>query len=286
MNGGSAGVLAAYTAYEVAGPSVPDLAVTGTVLVNNNANITAAAGWGIDAYNYGNGSVTVNDTALTVSGAQTGIGVYQNSGGTGDVAVAVGAGSTVIGVTGDAINANNNGGSGDVSVTVGANATITGGYSGIVAGSSGPGSILISTAAGDIVGVASRALWAYNAATAISQAAASTIEVDAFGSLNFGSTLTAQGNPPRGIYAGYNGDASNTGTPNANVFGDITVNNYSNITQTYNGIGAAGDGIAAFNQGVGDITVIDGTLNNLGGQGTAINVARSGIDANNYFSGR
>ena len=116
MNGGGAGVLAAYTAYGVAGPSVPDLAVTGTVLVNNNANITAAAGWGIDAYNYGNGSVTVNDTALTVSGAQTGIGVYQNSGGTGDVAVAVGAGSTVIGVTGDAINANNNGGSGDVSV--------------------------------------------------------------------------------------------------------------------------------------------------------------------------
>ena len=45
-----------------------------------------------------------------------------------------------------------------------------------------------------------------------------------------------------------------------------TVNNYSNITQTYNGIGAAGDGIAAFNQGVGDITVIDGTLNNLGVQ--------------------
>ena len=73
VNGGSAGILAGYNG-AINGPFVPNLAVTGTVLVNNSANITAAAGWGIDVYNYGNGNVTVNDTALTVSGAQTGIG--------------------------------------------------------------------------------------------------------------------------------------------------------------------------------------------------------------------
>ena len=45
--------------------------------VNNFANITASAGWGIDAFNYGNGDVTVNDNygtgavaSTTVSGAQ------------------------------------------------------------------------------------------------------------------------------------------------------------------------------------------------------------------------
>ena len=286
VNGGSAGIFAAYNG-ALNGPFVPDLAVTGTILVNNNADITAAAGWGIDAYNYGNGDVTVHDTALTVSGAQIGIGAYQNSGGTGGVTVTVAAGSTVTGVAGDAIDANNNnGGTGNVSVTAGANATLTGGFHGIVASSIGPGSILISTVAGDVVNAASRGLFAYNDATAISQAAASTIEVDGYGAINFGSTLTAQGNRPRAIFAGYNGDASASGTPNTNVFGDVTVNNYANLTQTYNGVAAdAGDGIAAFNDEIGDITVNDGTLNNLGVQGTSINVARLGIEAINYLSG-
>ena len=142
----------------------------------------------------------------------------------------------------------NNGGSGNVSVTTGANATITGGFHGIFSQSYGSGSILISTAAGDVVNAQSRALFAVNTATAISQSAASTIEVDAYGALNFGSTLTAQGDRPHGIVAIYNGDASASGTPNANVFGDVIVNNYANLAQSFNGVSAdAGDGIAAFN---------------------------------------
>ena len=40
--------------------SVANLNVNGTVIVNNAANITADAGYGINAYNYGNGDVTVN----------------------------------------------------------------------------------------------------------------------------------------------------------------------------------------------------------------------------------
>ena len=58
--------------------------VNGTVNIDNFANVTAAAGWGIDAYNWGNGSVTVTDEADTaVSGAQYGIGAYSLSTGTG-----------------------------------------------------------------------------------------------------------------------------------------------------------------------------------------------------------
>ena len=57
---------------------------------------------GIDAYNYGNGSVTLIDEAGTnVSGAQFGIAAYSNSSGAGS--------------------------SGSVTINVGANATITAG---------------------------------------------------------------------------------------------------------------------------------------------------------------
>ena len=55
--------------------------VNGTVIVNNTANISAAGGWGIDAYNYGNGNVTVDDGGgTTVSGAVYGIAGYAESG--------------------------------------------------------------------------------------------------------------------------------------------------------------------------------------------------------------
>ncbi len=66
-----------------------NLNVNGTIIVNNAANITATAGWGIDAFNYGNGDVTVNDFGTTISGAQYGIAAYAESGGTGNVAINV-----------------------------------------------------------------------------------------------------------------------------------------------------------------------------------------------------
>ena len=76
--------------------STPNTGVNGTVVVNNAANITAAAGWGIDAYNYGNGNVTVNDASgTTVTGAQYGIAAYAQSGGTGDVAINISSGDTI-----------------------------------------------------------------------------------------------------------------------------------------------------------------------------------------------
>ncbi len=72
------------------------LNVNGTVIVNNAANITAALGTGINAYNFGNGDITVNDASgTTVSGVQYGIDAHSESiGGTGDVAINVYSGAT------------------------------------------------------------------------------------------------------------------------------------------------------------------------------------------------
>jgi hypothetical protein len=76
--------------------------VNGTVIVNNAANITAAAGWGIHAFDYGNGNVTVNDEpGTTVSGALFGIDAEAvTAGATGNVAINLSSGATVTGATG------------------------------------------------------------------------------------------------------------------------------------------------------------------------------------------
>ena len=51
--------------------------VNGTVSVDNFANVIADAGTGVNAYNYGNGSVTLTNEANTsVFGAQYGITAY------------------------------------------------------------------------------------------------------------------------------------------------------------------------------------------------------------------
>ena len=104
--------------------------VNGSVVVDNFANITAAAGWGINAYNFGNGSVQLTDEAGTsVSGAQFGIAASSSSSG--------------------------NSASGSVTINVGANATITAGrlygLAAIQATESNVGNISITTSAGDLI---------------------------------------------------------------------------------------------------------------------------------------
>ena len=57
-----------------------NLNVKGNVFVNNAANITAEAGYGISAYNYGNGDVTVNSASgTTVSGVLQGIPAHRDA---------------------------------------------------------------------------------------------------------------------------------------------------------------------------------------------------------------
>ena len=136
-----AGILAGYNP---GGNDEPETGVTGTVVVNNCANITAAGSWGIDAFNYGNGDVTVNDNvgsgavaSTAISGAQYGIGAYANSGGTGDVTVNIGTNASIS--TSNASTAlygveAYSSGTGNITVLMSAGDFITSGSDGILAG--------------------------------------------------------------------------------------------------------------------------------------------------------
>ena len=206
----------------------PDPMVTGEVIVNNSANITAAAGDGIFAYNYGNGDVTVNDLAQTTVKGPIGIGAYQESGGTGDVYVTVAGGaSTGAMITGTA-------------------------YYAIEAYSDGTGNVSVTTGANDTINSSSTGILAINGATAIPETGGvitSTIAVTANGTINSGSTSEGGGFSPAGIDAAYKGDSSSANTPNLAVFGDIIIDDYANITAI------TGYGIKAFDYGQGNITV-------------------------------
>ncbi|MDH2351436.1 hypothetical protein QCM80_12250, partial [Bradyrhizobium sp. SSUT112] len=197
--------------------------VNGSVVVNNHANITAAAGYGIHAYNYGNGDVTVNDAAGTaIVGAEEGIRAQALSGGTGDISITLGASASVTGTTSYGILAYSID-AGDISVILANSDSITSGSTGIVA---------------------------VNYATTIASGLHSTIFVEAHGTIHSGSTLNNDGGIPGGIIAGYkpggNGAFSNA------VNGDVTVTSDATI------IADAGYGIEAFTWGAGDITVTAG----------------------------
>jgi hypothetical protein len=199
--------------------------VNGTVIVNNTANISAAGGWGIDAYNYGNGNVTVDDGGgTTVSGAQYGIAGYAESGGTGSV-----------------------------SINVGANANLTGSSTnGILAFSTDAGNISVITNTNDVITSGSAGINAVNEAAAIAAAVGSSITVTAYGTINSGTVLTGTSSPPGGITAGYLGGSTiPTVFPLTALNGDVVVNNFATINA------AGGDGIRAYNFGNGDVTVND-----------------------------
>lgn len=149
-----------------------NLNVNGTVIVNNAANITAAAGLGINAFNYGNGDVTVNDgSGTTVSGALYGIEAQAESGGgTGNIVINISSGATV-----DA----------------------TSSY-GIFALSTDVGNISVITSSGDTINSGSAGINAVNQAATVAASASSSIVVTAHGTINSGTTLTGNGSPPGG----------------------------------------------------------------------------------------
>lgn len=215
-----------------------DADVNGAVVVNNHANITAAAGYGINAYNYGNGDVTVNSfvgTTISVSGSQSvGINAVALSGGTGDVTVALGENVTISGATSYGIRAYSLD-QGDISVTLAKGDSITSGSSGIVA---------------------------VNYATAIAAGVDSTISVEAHGTIHSGLTANNDGTTPGGIIAGYK--PGGTGTFSSAVNGDVVVDSDAKITAD------AGYGIEAFTWGVGDLTVTTGQNSQISAAGTAI----------------
>lgn len=212
--------------------------VNGTVVVNNHGNISAAAGYGINAYNYGNGDVTVTSFAgTTISVAGTG---------------SMGINATAL-----------SGGSGDVSVTLGENVTISGATSyGIRAFSVDKGDISVTLANGDSITSGSSGIVAVNFATAIADGVDSTISVEAHGTIHSGATLNNDGTTPGGIIAGYK--PGGTGAFSSAVNGDVIVDSDAKITAD------AGYGIEAFTWGVGDIAVTTGQNSQITAAGTAI----------------
>ena len=205
-----------------------DTNVNGSVTVNNFANITASAGWGIDAYNYGNGDVTVNDnygsgsvTSTSVSGAQYGIEAEALSGGTGDVTVNVGTNASI-------------------STSNGSNALY-----GIAAFTEDVGNITVSmTSAGDSITSGSDGIIAVNADDP-TEPTSNSISVTAAGTITSGLNLDGGGNPPNGVVAGYN-----PGTVNADVTGSVTI-----ATNDATIKAAAGFGIQGFTFGTGDVSI-------------------------------
>lgn len=231
-----AGIEAGYTG--AATGSNANTGVNGTVVINNHANITAAAGYGINAFNYGNGDVTVNsvaETTISVSGSQS------------------------VGINAAALS----GGTGDVTVTLGENVTISSATSyGIRAFSLNRGDISVSLATGDSITSGSSGIVAVNYAAAIAAGVGSTISIEAHGTIHSGATLNNDGTTPGGIIAGYkpggNGIFSNA------VNGDVIVMSDAHITAD------AGFGIEAFTWGVGDVTVTTGQNSEIDAAGIAI----------------
>jgi hypothetical protein len=228
-----AGIQAGYTG-DTTG-SVANTDVNGSVTINNYANITAVAGYGIHAYNYGNGDVTVNDKAgTTVVGADGGIRAQALSGGIGDV-----------------------------EVTVGANAHVTGTSSyAILAYSVDAGDIDVSLSSRDVLASGSSGIVAVNYATAIASGMDSTISVTAHGTIHSGTSLNNDETTPGAIIAGYK--PGGTSAFSSAVNGDVIVESDATITAD------AGFGIEAFTWGIGNVTVTTGEDSSITAAGTAI----------------
>jgi len=99
-----AGILAGYLGGSGDPASYPLSSLNGTVVVNNAADIYAAAGDGIRAYNYGDGNITVNDTAAMIQAIDSsgqpavdgfGDGISANNFGTGSTYVTTAAGTEI-----------------------------------------------------------------------------------------------------------------------------------------------------------------------------------------------
>jgi hypothetical protein len=98
----SAGISAGYLGGSAIPPSYPVPNLYGSVLVNNTANIDAAGGDGIRAFNYGDGNITVNDNAgmITAPGGSSPVDGYANgisadNFGTGSTFVTTAAGTQI-----------------------------------------------------------------------------------------------------------------------------------------------------------------------------------------------
>jgi T5SS/PEP-CTERM-associated repeat protein len=202
--------------------------VHGTVVLNNNANVTQTVGSGgnaVTAYSYGDGSVTLNEGAGTVvSAGQIGV-----------AALGLSAGNSFTG------------GANDVIVNVGDNARITGIASfGLQAYDSGDGNVSLTTGNGDIINGGSDGILASNSAKSVSAGHTITVNV---------GTDTVNSSTRFGINAGYNpanASAINVANGNGNVHGDVFLTSNATVT-------AVNNAVNGFNWGTGNVTVVTGS---------------------------
>jgi hypothetical protein len=223
------------------------------IAIFNAAAIISADKVGILASGFGN--VAVNDASnTTVSGDQVGIEAREANSSVANVDVDVGSGATI-----DSIFS----------------------Y-GILAINRGAGNISVRTSSGDHIHSGGAGIDAVNEATSAPAADHSAIVVNAFGAIHSGTEVTGTGKPPAGILAGYfgGGETDPTTHPITTLHGDVLVNSSADITAE------AGDGIRAYNYGIGNVTVNDnaGTIIALGGESPTDGFG-NGISANNSGPG-
>jgi len=242
-----------------------NLFVNGNVFINNAATVTAA-GFGLQAYDYGNGDIVVNNAiGANVTAGSHGIYAHAEGAGTGDVAVTV-YGNTVTTTT--------------IKAGTGSNSAY-----GIMAFSTNAGDISVVTSVGDTIDsqLGSAGINAVNEATSIAASVNSSVVVTNTATVHSGAALTAFGQPG-GILAGYIGGTTNPSlsgnVANYAVNGEVVVNNFGDVTAD------AGDGIRAYTYGVGDVTInnFSGTIIALGGANPP-NGSGTGLLAQNYGPG-
>jgi hypothetical protein len=239
-----------------------NLLVNGSVFINNAATVMADTGYGLQAYNFGNGNLTVNDAVgANITAGSHGIYAHADGSGTGDIAVNVYANTTIV--------------AGTASSTA---------Y-GILAFSTNAGSISVITTAGDTIDshLGGAGINAVNEAASIAPSVNSSVVVTNAAAIHSGAGLTGFGNQPAGILAGYIGGTTNPSLGNLanyNVNGEVVINNFGNI------IADAGDGISAYSYGIGSVTANDfgGNITALGGA-SPTNGSGIGILAQTYGPG-
>ncbi|MBR0712180.1 Ig-like domain-containing protein [Bradyrhizobium liaoningense] len=273
-SGGTPSGIAAGFFAPVSGAGHPNQYVSGNVFINNAA-VVSAAGFGLQGYNYGYGNITIDvASGANITAGSNGIYAHADGGFTDPV-------------TASALTR-------DIAVAVYANTTITAGSAtfnkayGILALSTNAGSISVVTSTGDTIDShqGSAGINAVNEATSIAPSFNSSVIVTNAASIHSGSGTTGFNSQPGGILAGYIGQATdpslnNPPNPaNYNVYGEVVVNNFGDITAD------AGDGIRAYNFGVGDVSVdnFSGTITALGGANPP-NGSGVGILAQNFGPG-
>ena len=242
-----------------------NLFVNGDVFINNAATVTAA-GFGLQAYDYGNGDIVVNNAiGANVTAGSHGIYAHAEGAGTGDIAVTVYGNTTT-------------------STTIKAGTASSSAY-GILAFSTNAGDISVVTSVGDTIDsqLGSAGINAVNEATSIAASVNSSVVVTNAATVHSGAGLTAFGQPG-GILAGYIGGTTNPSlsgnVANYAVNGEVVVNNFGDVTAD------AGDGIRAYNFGVGDVSInnFSGIITALGGANPP-NGSGVGLLAQNFGPG-